>query len=87
MERIIDLSLKHKDRGDGCAMINENNNGLEIEIFSNFFPPPSLDIPSVQAGYDLWVIAGAVPPFPLSVSLYWEGRSAIIYPHLILKHK
>lgn len=37
MERIIDLQLRHKERGDGAAMINENNNAPEIEIFLILF--------------------------------------------------
>ena len=41
MERIIDLPLRRKDRGDGRAMINENNNALEIEIFRILFLDPS----------------------------------------------
>jgi hypothetical protein len=41
MERIIDLSLRHKERGDDRDMINENNNALEIEIFLILFLAPS----------------------------------------------
>lgn len=43
MDRIIDLLLKNKDGVTAPLMINENNNGSEIEIFLIFFfLPPSL---------------------------------------------
>lgn len=39
MDRIIDLLLKNKDGVTAPLMINENNNGSEIEIFLIFFSP------------------------------------------------
>lgn len=38
MDRIIDLLLKNEDGVTAPLMINENNNGSEIEIFLIFFP-------------------------------------------------
>lgn len=42
MDRIIDLLLKNKDGVTAPLMINENNNGSEIEIFLIFFSPSPL---------------------------------------------
>lgn len=45
MDRIIDLLRKSKDGVTAPLMINENNNGPEIEIFLIFFfssPSPLL---------------------------------------------
>ncbi len=56
MERIIDLSVRHKDRLMAELMINENNNALEIEIFLLFFwpfqPLPAMVIMIVHAQCD-----------------------------------
>lgn len=60
MDRIIDLLLKNKDGVTAPRMINENNNGPEIEIFLIFFPFSSLGChQKLQPGDDLCTITGS----------------------------
>ena len=60
MDRIIDLLLKNKDGVTAPLMINENNNGSEIEIFLIFFP---FSFPGchqkLQPGDDLCTVTGS----------------------------